>query len=143
MAQKRVRVRIRERWYNVEVQDTTVSPIEVVVDGETFLVETDGARPIKPLSRPSPTRPRAEKEAPAAPSPTASDDRVLRSPMPGKILSITVQAGDNVVSGDEVCVIEAMKMHQSIRVSRSGRVTRIHVQPGQQVNTNDPLVEME
>ncbi len=143
MAQKRVRVRIRERWYNVEVQDTTASPIEVVVDGETFLVETDGVRPIKSPSRPSPTRPRAEKEAPAAPSPTASDDRVLRSPMPGKILSITVQAGDNVVSGDEVCVIEAMKMHQSIRVSRSGRVTKIYIQPGQQVNTNDPLVEME
>lgn len=143
MAQKRVRVRIRERWYNVEVQDTTASPIEVVVDGETFLVETDGARPIKPPSQPSPTRPRAEKETPTAPSPTTSDDRVLRSPMPGKILSITVQTGDNVVSGDEVCVIEAMKMHQSIRVSRSGRVTKIYIQPGQQVNTNDLLVEME
>jgi propionyl-CoA carboxylase alpha chain len=143
LAQKRVRVKVGERWYNVEVQDTSTSPIEVMVDGETFLVETDGAKPIKPPSRPSPTRPLAENETPAAPSPTASDDRVLRSPMPGKILSITVQTGDSVASGDEVCVIEAMKMHQSIRVSQSGRVTRIHVQPDQQVNTNDPLVEME
>ena len=42
-----------------------------------------------------------------------------------------------------MCVVEAMKMEQSIRAPRDGVVKKVHIQPQQQVNANDPLVELE
>ena len=46
-------------------------------------------------------------------------------------------------ANDEVCVVEAMKMEQSIRAPRDGVVKEIHVQPLDTVNTNDPLIDLE
>ena len=63
--------------------------------------------------------------------------------MPGKVISIMVRPGDRVAAGDEVCVVEAMKMEQSIRTGRDGVIKTIHVQPMDSVGTNDPLVELE
>lgn len=140
MTPRRVRVKVGDRWYTVEVRDTSVSPIEVVVDGETFLVETDSSEPVqpKPLS-PSPS----VSEGPGGRASSAVlSDNIVRSPMPGRVLTVSVQAGDHVSAGDEICVVEAMKMHQSICVSRGGRVVRVYIAPDQQVNTDDPLVEL-
>jgi propionyl-CoA carboxylase alpha chain len=58
-------------------------------------------------------------------------------------MSILVRPGDRVSSGDEVCVVEAMKMEQSISSPRDGVVRTVHVQPLDTVNANDPLVELE
>ena len=54
-----------------------------------------------------------------------------------------VRPGDHVSACDEVCVVEAMKMEQSIRAPRSGVVKTIHVQPMDSVSANDPLMELE
>ena len=63
--------------------------------------------------------------------------------MPGKVISIMVRPGDRVSAGDEVCVVEAMKMEQSIRTGRDGVVKAVHVRPMDSVSANDPLVELE
>ena len=62
--------------------------------------------------------------------------------MPGLILSVAVKVGDQVVTGDEVCVLEAMKMQQSLRADWSGVVSAVHVKPGQQVLDGDPIVDL-
>ena len=46
-------------------------------------------------------------------------------------------------AGAEVCVVEAMKMEQSIRAFRDGVVKAVHVQPMDSVSANDPLIELE
>ena len=63
--------------------------------------------------------------------------------MAGRVISIMVRPGDHVLAGDEVCVVEAMKMEQSIRTPRNGVVKTIHVQPMDSVSANDPLMELE
>ena len=63
--------------------------------------------------------------------------------MPGRVMSILVRPGDTVSTGDEVCVVEAMKMEQSILAHRDGVVKTVFVQPLDSVNANDPLVELE
>ena len=63
--------------------------------------------------------------------------------MPGKVLAILVRPGDRVSAGDDLCVIEAMKMEQSIRAPRDGVVKTVHVQPLDSVGTNDILIELE
>ena len=63
--------------------------------------------------------------------------------MAGRVISIMVRPGDRVSEGDELCVVEAMKMEQSIRATRNGVVKAIHVQPMDSVAANDPLIELE
>ena len=141
MAPRQVRVKVGDRWYTVEVRDTSASPIEVVVDGETFLVETDSAEPVQP--KPLSPSPRVSEEPRGRASSTVLSDNVVRSPMPGRVLTVSVQAGDRVSAGDEICVVEAMKMHQSIRFSATGTVARLHIEADSQVNTGDLLAELE
>ena len=65
------------------------------------------------------------------------------SPLSGRVISILVRPGEPVIKGQEVCVVEAMKMEQSIRATRDGVVKEIRVQPMDSVRTNDPLIELE
>ena len=148
MAVTSLRVRVGNTWYSVEVGDLTYSPIEVTVEGETFQVEVDGLSP-----RPEPgERPGRRRSAELVQPPprrqgggAAADpaDSNLRSPMAGRVIAIMVRPGDQVSVGDEVCIVEAMKMEQSIRAVRSGVVKTIHVQPMDSVGANDPLIELE
>ena len=141
-----IRVRIGEQWYTVEVGDLTQSPVEVAVDGEVFEVELETDSGPTPPRRGRPAGGLAVPEPPApAPSGSAApvDDDILRSPMPGRVMSVLVRPGDAVSAGDEVCVVEAMKMEQSILAHRDGIVKTIFVRPLDSVNANDPLVELE
>ncbi len=145
MAVTTLRVKVGENWYTVEVGDLSRSPVEVTVEGETFLVEIEG------LTQLSPRPPRRGRTGHTTPSPppdspsrlVSSSDKILRSPMPGRVMSIMVRPGDRVSSGDEVCVVEAMKMEQSIRTPRDGVIKAVHVQPLDTVNADDPLIELE
>ena len=62
--------------------------------------------------------------------------------MPGIIVSVSVEVGAQVVTGDEICVLEAMKMQQTLRADWTGMVSAVHVQPGQQVSEGDPIVAL-
>ena len=140
-----IRVRVGDHWYTVEVGDLTRSPVQVTVDGETFEVDVDLAAAPSPPRR---GRPAGGLTVPEAPTATAAGagvpvDDVLRSPMPGRVMSVMVRPGDTVAAGDEVCVVEAMKMEQSILAHRDGVVKTVFVQPLDSVNANDPLVELE
>ena len=72
-----------------------------------------------------------------------STDKILRSPMPGRVIAILVRPGDRVSAGDEVCVVEAMKMEQSVRAHQDGVVKTVYVEPMDRVAANAPLVELE
>jgi propionyl-CoA carboxylase alpha chain len=65
------------------------------------------------------------------------------SPMPGVMFSIKVKEGDSVVPGQEVCVVEAMKMQNSLRVSGAGKVKHVLVKQGQTVSADQVLIELE
>lgn len=141
-----IRVRVGDQWYTVEVGDLTQSPVQVTVDGETFDVDIDAVSAPSPPRRGRPSGGLTVPEAPTAGvagSGAPADDDILRSPMPGRVMSVMVRPGDSVSAGDEVCVVEAMKMEQSILAHRDGVVKTVFVQPLDSVNANDPLVELE
>ena len=145
MAVKRVRVKIGERWYTVEVEEPLGSPAKVSVEGETFLVEVEGPPDRRP-SLGSPVRLQVPLSTPlpsGQAAPAAASSGLISSPMSGKVLAVKVKPSEKVEAGDEVCVVEAMKMEQSIRAPRQGTVKRVHVTPLQQVNIHAPLVELE
>jgi biotin carboxyl carrier protein len=63
--------------------------------------------------------------------------------MPGRVVALLVEEGEEVKAGQGVVVLEAMKMENEIRAEHDGVVTRILVQPGQSVDGGNPLFEME
>lgn len=67
----------------------------------------------------------------------------LKAPMPGRIISVHVNVGDVVSSCQRLIVLEAMKMENELRSMLDGTVTAIHVQPGQSVEKNTVLIEVQ
>jgi biotin carboxyl carrier protein len=67
--------------------------------------------------------------------------KTVKAPIPGVITAILVQSGTEVSVGQELCKLEAMKMNNSIRSSRAGKIATIHVSIGQHVKHNDALIE--
>jgi biotin carboxyl carrier protein len=63
--------------------------------------------------------------------------------MPGRVIKISVAVGQQVRKGDEILVIEAMKMENQMRASKDGRVLRLSAQVGDMVNPGVVLAEIE
>ncbi|MBM3400294.1 MAG: acetyl-CoA carboxylase biotin carboxyl carrier protein subunit [Bacteroidetes bacterium] len=67
----------------------------------------------------------------------------VKAPMPGLVLNVLVEAGQEVKKGDKLLVLEAMKMENIIKASGDGKVGRIAVEKGQAVDKNQTLIEFE
>ncbi len=114
--------------------------VDVEVDGRRFSVSlwvpdveaTPGAAPR--------ARPRASGRSAAA---DASEGGAVRVPMQGTIVAVMVAVGDQVETGQTVCVLEAMKMENHIAAGQAGRVSEVVVTAGQAVGAGDVVVVIE
>lgn len=67
----------------------------------------------------------------------------LKSPMPGTVVSMAVNVGDTVHEGQELAVVEAMKMQNSLHAGLSGTVKKVNFKAGDKVGEGDIMVEIE
>lgn len=100
------------------------------VDGFRYEVEAldERTRTIRELSGAS--------AAPSGPAP-------LKAPMPGMIVRVSVQVGDQVMPGQSLIVMEAMKMENELRATAAATVKAVLAQPGTAVEKGALLLEME
>ena len=70
-------------------------------------------------------------------------DKVVKSPMPGRVIKVLVAVGDEVAVGDSLLVIEAMKMENEIRAKRAGKIAMVQAQVGATVEGNAALMSFE
>eukprot|EP00604_Paraphysomonas_vestita_P002528 CAMPEP_0174818072 /NCGR_PEP_ID=MMETSP1107-20130205/663_1 /TAXON_ID=36770 /ORGANISM="Paraphysomonas vestita, Strain GFlagA" /LENGTH=622 /DNA_ID=CAMNT_0016029415 /DNA_START=597 /DNA_END=2465 /DNA_ORIENTATION=+ len=68
---------------------------------------------------------------------------VLRSPMPGTLVSIDVAVGDVVEPGQQIAVVEAMKMQNILRAPKHTTIKHVHVRAGQNLKTDQVIIEYE
>lgn len=130
----KVTVMIDGQSFDVEIQDINKRPIVAIVDGETFEIQPEVEFGAPGLAEP----------APAQGTETiiqANNDISLLAPLPGTVTEIFVLPGAQVEAGQPVCVIEAMKMKNTIHADRSGTVTGVPISPGQLVKHKQVLVE--
>jgi acetyl/propionyl-CoA carboxylase alpha subunit len=73
----------------------------------------------------------------------AEGPRSVKAPMPGRVVRVLVEAGEDVAEGRGVVVIEAMKMQNELKSPKAGRVVRIGVGVGDTVGSGDVLVVVE
>ena len=149
-------LRLADRVFLVEVAGLGERPIVATVDGERFEVWPEERTASGPLSSPEPAREAGAPFEPPPPiegprptrltlgkgrAPSAQAARVVHAPIPGVIDSVAVKAGDTVVVGQALCVLEAMKTKNVIRAPQAAEIAAVHVTPGQHVRHYDPLVE--
>ncbi|MBW3666055.1 MAG: ATP-grasp domain-containing protein [Actinobacteria bacterium] len=67
----------------------------------------------------------------------------MHAPMPGKVIRVDVEAGDEVAEGQVLVVLEAMKMEHTLRAPHDGTISEIHCSPGDQVEAGAVLVVVE
>jgi propionyl-CoA carboxylase alpha chain len=67
----------------------------------------------------------------------------LLSPMPGLLVSVAVEVGQQVKTGEQLAVVEAMKMENVLRATRDGVVAAIHTEPGASLAVDQPILEFE
>lgn len=65
------------------------------------------------------------------------------SPMPGSIISVSVEAGQKVTIGQEILIIEAMKMQNVIKAEKDVVISKVHVEAGANVGVDELLIEFE
>ncbi len=141
------------------LEESNIGEIEIKEGEESVRISRQGtapapmayAPPPAPVAAPAPVASASAPEAPAqesAPSAPATDNAVL-SPMvgtfyraPGPDAAAFVEVGQTVRVGDVLCIVEAMKMMNQIEADRAGTVTAIHVENGQAVEFDQPLISI-
>jgi 3-methylcrotonyl-CoA carboxylase alpha subunit len=86
---------------------------------------------------------RLEEQAPGRARIARHATGALEAPMPGTVIKILVSPGDEVLRGQELLVVEAMKMENALRAPRPGVVRAIHAAIGEMVAPGRTLVDLE
>jgi biotin carboxyl carrier protein len=120
----------KNRKYPVEIVRSRQNKYEILFNdiSYTFTVETPfSLQRMKVLNS---KKGKAEKES-------------VKAPMPGKIIDVLVREGSNVLRGEPVVILEAMKMQNEIQSPVNGKVISIHVKANANVMKDDVLVEIK
>ena len=137
---KTYKFKINGNEYNVAINSVEGKNASVTVNGTAYQVELEEAPATAPVQAPA-TAPAPVAAAPAAPAPAAAGaGKAVTSPLPGVIIAVKVKVGDAVKAGQEVAVLEAMKMENSIEATHDGTVTAINVAKGDSVLEGAPIV---
>ncbi len=126
-----------------EVQVIGVQPGEIAIEIDSVIETYEIAEAADHIFVHSANHDTAIQRLPRHPRPaSASQHETANSPMPGQVLRILVQVGQQVKTGDSLVVLEAMKMEQTIRTTINGRVQSVLVKTGQVVAPGQMLVEI-
>ncbi len=135
----KIKVRIGDQDFAVEVGDLNTRPVLAMVDGESFEVWPESGQQLSDEQMESPATSAPMVVSALKPTAAISRAREILSPLPGVVIGLSVKSGSLVQLGQELCVIEAMKMKNIIRAGRSGRIAEVQVSVGQQVMPRQPL----
>lgn len=136
--------------YKCAVEEIEAGLTEVTVNGKKYTVETE--KPVAPAPKAAPAAapkaapapapaaaPKAAAPAPKAAAPAAAGAQV-KSPLPGSVVKVCVNEGQDVKKGDTLLILESMKMENPILAEQDGKVAQVAVAAGQTVMQDDLLV---
>jgi glutaconyl-CoA/methylmalonyl-CoA decarboxylase subunit gamma len=122
--------------------------LSVRVDGRMVDLTTEGEPPeIGAIASGHRSYVRVESErqraaAAAKKGGSASSEKTVKSPMPGRVIRLLVAKGDEVAAGQTLCVIEAMKMENEVKAKVACKVEAVHVSEGATVEANAKIFSL-
>ena len=119
---KKYKVNVNGNWYEIALE----------------LVDENDVKTAAPAPAAAP------EAAPASAAPVAAPAGAekISAPMPGTILDVKVAVGADVKKGDNLVILEAMKMENEIKAPRDGKVASVNVTKGATVSSGDVLVTL-
>jgi acetyl-CoA/propionyl-CoA carboxylase biotin carboxyl carrier protein len=142
---------IETEWVNdLEPWGGQADPIDEILNArKNVVVEVEGKRievslPARMLQSGNATGGRAPKRKISSHhGSSGASDKAIKAPMQSTVVKLAVATGDKVVEGDQLLVLEAMKMEQSIASPRNGTIKSIKVSVGETVPSGTVLLEFE
>lgn len=134
---------------NADVTLVAPNTISILLDGQSFEVHVTPSLDGKIKLQSGPHEFTAEIQDPRAwrgrrqGALEAEGRQQIVAPMPGKVIRLLVNVGDEVEAGQGLVVVEAMKMQNEIRSPKKGKVERLQAREGQNVNAGDVLAWVE
>ena len=163
---RRYTLDISDREFVIDVQELSADQFEVVVGDESYQVtlssdenlaeavitpglqaNADGTPRVSAASKVAKVRKEPSPAAAAAPAPRnaagGGGKGAVCAPMPGVILEVSVKAGDTVERGQQLAILDAMKMHNVIGAPRAGTIAEVFVDAGQNVDHGAAIVKFK
>lgn len=142
------RVSIDGKIVEVDLGNISGQPVySMVIDGksyEAYVYEGEDEWQVLLLGQQYPAKVEDEREkrlrAAAGGTLAESGEFHLKAPMPGLVITIGVQQGQDVAKGDVLVILESMKMQNELRAPRAGTVSRIKIKPGETVEQRQTLL---
>ena len=137
---KKYKMNINGEKYEAKIVEYKGTEVVVEVNGIEYGVELEFDKPekvqlIRSQKNSSPTPAVASKK-------TVVSAGAVVAPIPGLVLKVLVKEGDTVNSGDNILILEAMKMESEIGSTASGTVKKVLVKEGQSVQEGEALIEV-
>jgi biotin carboxyl carrier protein len=133
-------VTIADNSYEVEIEDIHARPVIAYVDRQRFEVSPQNGSKSEVQKEANEFK---FDESPRPSTDPGANIKELTAPLPGTIIEVFFKAGEQVEAGQVVVIIEAMKMKNSIRSTRAGKIAEVMVSAGQTVAHKQPLVRFE
>jgi pyruvate carboxylase subunit B len=127
------------RTYNIFVDDAYYSVDVEAVGGAPVITEITPIQKPAPAPKPEAVKP-AAKKAEEASATIEEGEGVVAAPMPGMIVEVKCEVGDTVTAGDEVLILEAMKMQNPLTSPIDGVVKAVNVKAGDSVDSGEVLI---
>jgi biotin carboxyl carrier protein len=149
--ENKVEVKIDETIYSLDIQEVEKGVYSILKDGRSYnleLVQKPNAKEYEIHSQNEAFDVEiidAETKYMMSRGNADSDDggNSIASPMPGKVIKILVNIGDEVKEGTTVIIVEAMKMQSEYKVKADRRIVDILVKEGDAIDSNQALIIVE
>lgn len=133
---KEYKYKIDGKEYAVKIDKIEGDQAQLEVNGTPYSVEIIQEK--KETPKVAKSTPKSAPAATAAPAPAAAPassgkGKAVKAPLPGVIISVDVQVGQQVKRGQQVAVLEAMKMENGINAECDGTITEIKVKAGDSI----------
>jgi glutaconyl-CoA/methylmalonyl-CoA decarboxylase subunit gamma len=138
---KKLEFTIKGNKYSVHIKDMEENIAHIEVNGTDYEVEIN--QEVKRNKTPKLVRKDVVKKPGEGTIKKSTGGSTLKAPLPGSIFKILVSAGDAVKKGQNLLIMEAMKMENEIQAERDGVIKTLKVNVGDAVLQGDVLIEFE
>lgn len=144
-------VSVNGKTYQIDFESVSGQPVySLIVDGkshEAFVQEVDEEWQVLLRGRLFPVKVEDEREkrlrAAAGGGVAETGEFHLKAPMPGLVVAVSVEEGQEIKKGDVLLILESMKMQNELKSPRDGIVERIKVKAGESVEQKQSLLSVQ
>ena len=137
---RRFKFKVNGNEYNADIKAVQDSQLTIEINGVSYDVDIEKKEKKTPILSVSKVLSSSIETNKKTSKPGDVKPNSIKAPIPGTVLKINYNVGDNVQLGDTVIILEAMKMQNELHATTSGKIDEIAVKVGDSVMEGDDLI---